>query len=154
MSTDIVVHQPDDTATPTLFGISLNRLVAFGGPYLAVASGAIADWLLVHVHVLSLFHTTHNTLAGAISQASVFALTTLVVWLGHQKWLDGFQKWAYQNAAVAVTDFDGPLALPEGHDQPFVEHTESATPEAQSAGFKSSAARQGDPSVPPGMKEK
>lgn len=109
----------DSNAVPTLFGISLNRLIAFGGPYLAVASGAIADWLLVHVHFLSNFHVGQSSIAGAVAQAAVFGITTLVVWLGHQKWLDGFQKWAYQTAVdISNTDvpFDpsGPVALPEG----------------------------------------
>lgn len=95
---------------PTVFGFPLNRLVAFGGPYIAVASGAVADWLLVHVHVLSLFHTTHTQLAGAISQVVVFGVTALLVWLGHQKWLEGYQAWAYgKHVPAAPADVSGPI---------------------------------------------
>lgn len=92
----------------------LNRVVAFLGPYVAVASGAVADWLLVHVHFLALFHTTHNQIASAISQVLVFGITTLVVWLGHQKWLEGYQVWAYgkHTDTGGLTGFDGPLAQP------------------------------------------
>jgi hypothetical protein len=101
-----MVH--DDT--PTLFGFPLNRIVAFCGPYIAVLSGAAADWLLVHVHFLSLFHTTHTTVAGAITQVVVFGVTALLTWLGHQKWLDGYQAWAYGKNAP----FPSQLAPPDG----------------------------------------
>lgn len=113
---------------PTLFGLSLNRLVAFAGPYLAIASGAVADWLLVHVHLLGIFHTTHGQLASAITQGLVFTVTAAVVWLGHQKWLDGFQKWAYQE--VIDTLSHQPLTLesapPVRSDAFFVSSTMGA----------------------------
>jgi hypothetical protein len=96
-------------AEPKLFGFSLNRIVAFGGPYIAVASGAVADWLLVHVHFLSLFHTTRTTLAGAITQVVVFGVTATLTWLGHQKWLEGYQAWAYGKHS-------GTAGLPAGVD--------------------------------------
>src|SRR3954463_14314412 len=81
---------PDEV--PTLFGLPLNRLVAFAGPYIAIISGALADWLIVHVHLLGSFHVGNRPLANAIAQVSVFGLTALIVWLGHQKWLDGYQQ--------------------------------------------------------------
>ena len=59
-------------ASSTLLGLPINRVVAFAGPYLAILSGAIADWLIVHVHLLSLFHTTSTTVSGAITQLGVF----------------------------------------------------------------------------------
>lgn len=70
----------------------VNRIVAFLGPYIAIISGALADWLLVHLHVLALFHTTHTQVAGAITQLVVFALTAILVWAGQQKWLSGWQS--------------------------------------------------------------
>lgn len=94
--------EPDPTEdAPSLLGFPLNRLIAFAGPYIAVISGALADWLLVHVHVLANFHVQSNTIANAVTQVIVFGITALVVWLGHQKWLDGYQQWAYQNAPAA-----------------------------------------------------
>lgn len=71
----------------------LNRIVAFLGPYVAIGSGVIADWLIVHVHLLELFHTTATQVAGAITQLTVFGLTALLTWLGQQKWLSGWQNW-------------------------------------------------------------
>jgi hypothetical protein len=96
---------------PTVFGLPLNRLVAFAGPYIAIISGALADWLIVHVHLLGSFHVGNRPLANAIAQVSVFGLTALIVWLGHQKWLDGYQQWAYRNAPAAQPVVDA-LHLP------------------------------------------
>jgi hypothetical protein len=70
----------------------INRVVAFAGPYIAILSGALADWLIVHVHLLGLFHTTSTQVAGAITQIAVFGLTALLVWAGHHKWLTGWQN--------------------------------------------------------------
>ena len=96
--------------------IPMNRVVAFAGPYIAVASGALADWLLVHVHLLALFHTTKTQVAGAITQITVFALTALLSWLGQQKWLGGWQKF---ESAVAGEEANGPEIPPEGQDQDY-----------------------------------
>lgn len=71
----------------------LNRLVAFLGPYVAIGSGVVADWLLVHVHLLATFHVNHDRLASALAQVAVFAVVTLVTWAGHHKWLSGNQQW-------------------------------------------------------------
>lgn len=84
-----------DKPVPTLFGVALNRLVAFLGPYIAVLSGVVADWLTVHVHLLSTFHVGPDSTAKAVAQIVVFAITTAVVYAGQLAWLDGFQKWAY-----------------------------------------------------------
>lgn len=83
----------------------LNRIVAFAGPYVAIASGAVADWLIVHVHLLALFHTTKTQVAGAITQIAVFGLTAILTWLGQQKWLSGWQKW---ETTIAGDIFNGP----------------------------------------------
>jgi hypothetical protein len=80
-----------DSSKPTILGIPFNRIVAFVGPYIAVGSGAIAAWLLTHLHVLSMFHLTDNQVATAISQLTVFGITAGLTWLGHQKWLTGHQ---------------------------------------------------------------
>lgn len=86
--------------------IPFNRLVAFLGPYIAIASGAISTWLLVHVHFLALFHVTQTQVGSAISQVLVFGVTTTVTWLGHQKWLQGhhvqMQAEAVRGLAVQV----------------------------------------------------
>jgi hypothetical protein len=87
----------------------LNRVIAFAGPYIAILSGALADWLLVHVHLLELFHTTKTQVAGAITQLTVFGLTALLTWLGQQKWLDGWQKFEGQVAGEEANGPEPPL---------------------------------------------
>jgi hypothetical protein len=85
---------------PTFLGIALNRLVAFAGPYISIAAGIIATWITNHVHILATFHVAGNDIANAVAQALVFGFSAAVVWLGQQKWLDGFQKWAYNTSQV------------------------------------------------------
>lgn len=85
----------EDQEVPTLFGIGLNRVIAFLGPHIAWLSGVIATWLMAQTDLFATFDVSDESLAGAISQALVFGVVTLVVWLGQHKWLDGFQKWAY-----------------------------------------------------------
>lgn len=94
----------------------INRIVAFAGPYIAVISGALADWLIVHVHILGLFHTSQTAISGVITQVIVFGITALLVWLGHQKWLTGWQNW---ERTIAGPVFNGPeVAPPTGEYDP------------------------------------
>jgi hypothetical protein len=86
----------------------INRIVAFAGPYIAVISGALADWLIVHVHLLGLFHTSQTALSGAITQVVVFGITALLVWAGHQKWLSGWQDWEKTVAGAMANGPDTP----------------------------------------------
>jgi hypothetical protein len=88
--------------------VPINRIVAFAGPYVAVLSGAVADWLLVHVHLLELFHTTRTQVAGAITQLTVFGLTALLTWLGQQKWLTGWQQHEQREQGVVVYEHEIP----------------------------------------------
>jgi hypothetical protein len=86
----------DPDQTPKLFGFDANRVVAFAGPHIAWVAGALATWLMSQTDIFATFDVSNETLAGALSQALVFGVVTLVVWLGQHKWLDGFQKWAYE----------------------------------------------------------
>jgi hypothetical protein len=92
----------EDPGTPAATPFPLNRLVAFLGPYLAIASGTVATWLLVHVHALATFHVNHDHLASALAQVAVFAISTLVVWAGHHKWLSGWQQWESRIARAST----------------------------------------------------
>ena len=88
------MQDPDEQ--PTVFGFAANRVVAFLGPHIAWISGAIATWLMGQIDIFATFDVSNESLAGAISQALTFGVVTFVVWLGQHKWLDGFQKWAYE----------------------------------------------------------
>jgi len=97
--------------------VPLNRIVAFAGPYIAVLSGAIADWLVVHVHLLGLFHTSQTAIAGTLTQVVVFGLTALLTWAGHHKWLTGWQQYEAQQAIVPSSPDDDPATALEIADQ-------------------------------------
>jgi hypothetical protein len=73
--------------------LPINRIVAFAGPYIAILSGAVVDWLFVHLHFLTNWHTNASSITKWLTQALVFGLTSLLVWLGQQKWLQGWIAW-------------------------------------------------------------
>lgn len=103
---------PIDSVTE-IAGVPLNRIVAFVGPYASLVSGAVASWLLVHVHVLGLFHFQHDGLASGIAQGIVFLVTALLTWAGHSKWLTGHQSWEAEVArTVRVGEELGLISLP------------------------------------------
>lgn len=110
----------------------INRIVAFVGPYIAVVSGALADWLVVHVHLLSLFHTTSTAISGMLTQGLVFGLTALLVWLGQQKWLSGWQKWESTIVSEAANyTYNGPFveSPPMGTYDPEADYSDPSVPE-------------------------
>jgi hypothetical protein len=76
---------------------TLNRVVAFAGPYVAIVSGAIAAWLGNHFPGLAI---DRGTVTANVATAIEFALGTGVTWALHHKWLDGWQRW--EAAALAV----------------------------------------------------
>jgi len=100
----------DPDQTPKLLGFDLNRVVAFLGPHISWISGALATWLMAQTDLFATFDVSDESLAGAISQALIFGVVTLVVWLGQHKWLDGFQKWAYSEFEGFGENNDDPLA--------------------------------------------
>ena len=71
----------------------INRVVAFAGPYIALLSGAVVDWLFVHLNFLADWHTNNSSITTWLTQALVFGLTALLVWLGQQQWLRGWIAW-------------------------------------------------------------
>lgn len=99
--------------------VPLNRLVAFLGPVVSIIAGVIADWLLAVPRgpdVLGVFGVTDQTAITAwLTQALVFALTAILVWLGQQKWLSGWINWEMSH------DFDGtPVVNPPPTEPPPV----------------------------------
>lgn len=74
----------------------LNRLVAFAGPYIALASGALSSYLVVHVQILGSLGLGKDGLAHAIAYGATAAVGALVPHLGMEKWLDGHQQFTDQ----------------------------------------------------------
>jgi hypothetical protein len=94
-------------------GFPLNRIVAFFGPYIAIGSGILASWLLVHIHLLGLFHLQHDGLASAIAQGLTLLLVSLLTWAGQSKWLTGHHI-AMTLAAQGTTAASTTVAAGEG----------------------------------------
>lgn len=68
------------------------RLVAFGGPYLSIATGYLATLLVTHVTFLGNLGIDKKTVAADLTKLGVFAVGTAVTWAGHQKWLSNLEK--------------------------------------------------------------
>lgn len=65
------------------------------GSVLPVVAGAAATWLVVHIHLLALFHVSANSVAGALTQLGVYAISAGLTWLTSHHILTG----AYSPAA-------------------------------------------------------
>ncbi|MET0604188.1 MAG: hypothetical protein ABW167_19545 [Baekduia sp.] len=103
---------PEPKTEPTLFGIPLNRLVAFAGPYISVVAGGVVAWLIAKANVVGFpgLGTHAHELATGITAALTWLLVSVLSHLGQAKWLDGFQKWAYTQVIDAVAHEPLPLA--------------------------------------------
>jgi hypothetical protein len=111
---------------------AINRVVAFGGPFVALLSGTLAAWLGRHFPGLGV---DHQTVATDVASAVEFALGAFVTWALHQKWLDGYQRWELAGraaesppATVAVT---GDVVDPPAAGVPPAEHHEPEPPLAR-----------------------
>ena len=69
--------------------IPLNRIVAFAGPYLSVAAGGIASWLVAKVNIIGLPGLDENNLRTSIAGGLAWLLVAGLSWAGHSKWLAG-----------------------------------------------------------------
>lgn len=89
MATDPTGGTTLSPSQPKFLGIPMNRILTFAGPYISLGSGAVASWLLVHVHLLGLFHFQRDGLATGITQGVVLLLTAALSWLGQRAWIKG-----------------------------------------------------------------
>lgn len=71
--------------------IPLNRIVAFAGPYISLAAGGIAAWLVGKANIIGLpgVGEHQHELATGIAAGGVWLLTTGLAHLGQMKWLKG-----------------------------------------------------------------
>jgi hypothetical protein len=46
-----------------------------------VLAGALANWLMVHLHFLAAFHLTASSVAGELTQLGVFGVGAGLTWL-------------------------------------------------------------------------
>jgi hypothetical protein len=108
--------------------LPINRIVAFAGPYIAILSGAVVDWLFVHLHFLTNWHTNASSITKWLTQALVFGLTSLLVWLGQQSWLKGWIEWESKvQKQIAATP------VPEGAQAQIAKQAEAKPVPVQEA---------------------
>jgi hypothetical protein len=81
--------------------IPLNRIVAFAGPYVSVASGGVASWLVAKANVLGIGGLDKANLATHVAGGLTFAVVAGLTWLGHSKWLTGAHVVLRNDALVA-----------------------------------------------------
>ena len=103
-SADLLMADTSGDQPGSFLGIPLNRIVAFGGPYISVLAGSVATWLLTNVQVLGLFDLSKDQVAEAVTQLVIFSLTAGLTWLGQRKWLQGWQAYEQdvRNAGLYV----------------------------------------------------
>lgn len=93
--------------------IPANRVVAFVGPYLAVAAGGAAAWLVAKLNVLGLpgLGSHQHELATGLAGAGLWLLTSALGWLGHSKWLTGHHIELQNEGAAAAAALAGSATL-------------------------------------------
>jgi hypothetical protein len=123
----------------------LNRLVAFAGPYISIAAGVVATWLIAKANALGIPGLDESDLAQQIAAALTFSLAAILTWLGSAQWLKGHHVQmaadaAIQAAALAVAapaaltppadpELDELIAL--GEDLPTDEEEFAMPPDAE-----------------------
>jgi hypothetical protein len=66
-----------------------NRIVAFAGPYVSVAAGGIASWLVANVNIAGIPGLDENNVKTTIAGGFTWLLVAGLTWAGHSKWLTG-----------------------------------------------------------------
>lgn len=54
-----------------------------------VVAGAVANWLVIHVHLLASFHITATAVGSTLSQLGVFGITAVIAFLTSHHILSG-----------------------------------------------------------------
>lgn len=90
----------------------LNRIVAFAGPYISLAAGAAATWIVAKANALGIAGLEQSDLAQQIASAIAFTLATVLTWLGQSKWLHGHQIVLAGDAQVQAAALTAPMPAP------------------------------------------
>jgi hypothetical protein len=69
----------------------LNRLLAFFGPIISVATGGVTAWLFVHIEILGALGFNRSEVAMLLAWLITGGLTAILTHTGIMKWLDGHQ---------------------------------------------------------------
>lgn len=91
---------------------SLNRVVAFAGPYLSLLAGAAATWIIAKANALGIEGLDQNETAQQIASALSFTLAAGLTWLGQSRWLRGHQIVLAGDAQVQAAALVAAVAPP------------------------------------------
>jgi hypothetical protein len=92
----------------------LNRFITFIKPYINLAAGAIAAWLIAKANVLGIpgLGEHGNELQIGIAAALAWGVTQLATQMGDLKWLKGHHLALIGEAEVAAAAVQATAALP------------------------------------------
>lgn len=94
--------------------IPLNRFVTFVKPWLNLAAGAVAAWLVAKANVLGLpgLGSHQQELATWLAGAGVWVLTTVIAQVGDLKWLKGHHIELVNDGEIAAAALVHAPSLP------------------------------------------
>lgn len=115
------------TTYPAGSRVTLNRLIAILGPFVAPVAGTAAVWLQVHFPGL---HLNANHTAEDITRTVLFCVAALISWALQHKYLAGAQQWER-----GVLDYASESLGTQSHavdgsaDQGYTNESSSSPPE-------------------------
>ena len=91
-----------------------NRFITFIKPYINLAAGAIAAWLIAKANVLGIpgLGDHGNELQTGIAAALVWGLTQLATQMGDLKWLKGHHLAMVADAELQAAALQSPAVVP------------------------------------------
>lgn len=63
--------------------VTVQEILAFLAPYVAILAGAVTTWAFVHLHFLGVFHLDQGSVASTIAAAISFGVSAVIVWAAH-----------------------------------------------------------------------
>lgn len=102
--------------------MNYQRFTQWAAGPVALAAGWLATVLVDHVHAFGDLTSKQGQVAGAMTDAGVFAVGALVTYLAHAKWFSNLQQWWKGNFTGAVgSNYErivqwaaGPVAIAAG----------------------------------------
>src|SRR4051812_40716407 len=79
----------DASGGETIFGVHIDRVVAFLTPVLGTVASIVAAWLVAHVNVAGIPGLDQGNVATWVSGALAALVTAGLVALAHTKWIKG-----------------------------------------------------------------
>ena len=86
----------------------LNRVIAFAGPYISIAGGGVATWIVAKLNLIGVAGLDQADLAQQVAGALTFTLTAGLSWLGQAQWLKGHHTQMASDAAVQAAALAAP----------------------------------------------